>query len=65
MARFDEMALKAAGLKNPTSFAAAFHYPFGTGEPDDIANIALFLLSDEARMVTGAAIPAEGGISAY
>ena len=40
-------------------------YPFGVGEPEDIANIALFLASDEARMVNGAVIPAEGGISAY
>ena len=66
MARFaDEAALKAAGTRNPSGFGAVFHYPFGTGEPEDIANIALFLLSEEARMVTGAAIPAEGGISAY
>ncbi len=40
-------------------------YPFGVGEPEDIANIALFLASDESRMVNGAVIPAEGGISAY
>ncbi len=31
----------------------------------DVANAALFLASDESRMVNGAAIPAEGGISAY
>ena len=40
-------------------------YPFGVGEPEDIAIIALFLASDESRMVNGAIIPAEGGISAY
>ena len=40
-------------------------YPFGVGEPEDIANIALFLASDESRMVNAAVIPAEGGISAY
>jgi NAD(P)-dependent dehydrogenase (short-subunit alcohol dehydrogenase family) len=40
-------------------------YPFGVGEPEDIANIALFLAADESRMVNGAVIPAEGGISAY
>lgn len=40
-------------------------YPFGSGEPEDIAIIALFLASDESRMITGAIIPAEGGISAY
>ncbi len=40
-------------------------YPFGVGEPEDIAQVALFLASDESRMVNGTAIPAEGGISAY
>ena len=40
-------------------------YPFWVGAPDDIANIALFLASEEARMITGAAIPADGGRSAY
>ena len=40
-------------------------YPFGVGQPEDIANIGLFLASDESRMVNGAVIPAEGGISAY
>jgi len=43
----------------------AERYPFGVGQPEDIANVALFLASDESRMVNGAAIPAEGGISAY
>ncbi len=40
-------------------------HPFMTGQPEDIANIALFLASDESRMITGAVIPAEGGLSAY
>lgn len=40
-------------------------YPFFVGQPEDIANVALFLASDESRMVNGAAIPAEGGFSAY
>jgi NAD(P)-dependent dehydrogenase (short-subunit alcohol dehydrogenase family) len=40
-------------------------YPFWVGEPEDIAAIALFLASDESRMITGAAIPADGGRSAY
>jgi NAD(P)-dependent dehydrogenase (short-subunit alcohol dehydrogenase family) len=40
-------------------------YPFGVGKPEDIANIALFLASEESRMITGAAIPADGGRSAY
>ena len=40
-------------------------YPLWAGKPEDIANIALFLASDESRMVTGATIPADGGRSAY
>lgn len=40
-------------------------YPFWFGQPEDMANIVLFLASDESRMITGAAIPADGGRSAY
>ena len=39
--------------------------PLGrTGTPDEIANAALFLLSDEASFVTGAALPVDGGVTA-
>ena len=40
-------------------------HPMGYGVPEDIANVALFLASDESRMVNGAVIPAEGGAAAY
>jgi NAD(P)-dependent dehydrogenase (short-subunit alcohol dehydrogenase family) len=40
-------------------------YPFWVGQPVDIANVALFLASDESRMITGATIPADGGRSSY
>ena len=40
-------------------------YPFWVGKPEDIAKIALFLASEESRMITGASIPADGGRSAY
>ena len=40
-------------------------YPFWVGTPRDIANVALFLASDESRMITGATIAADGGRSAY
>jgi NAD(P)-dependent dehydrogenase (short-subunit alcohol dehydrogenase family) len=40
-------------------------YPFWVGEPADIAAIGVFLASDESRMITGAALPADGGRSAY
>lgn len=38
--------------------------PLGPGEPDDIAELAVFLASDESRFVTGAILPADGGASA-
>ncbi|MBV1930694.1 MAG: SDR family oxidoreductase [Porticoccaceae bacterium] len=40
-------------------------YPFGVGQPEDIANVALFLAADESRMVNGSYISADGGMSAY
>jgi NAD(P)-dependent dehydrogenase (short-subunit alcohol dehydrogenase family) len=40
-------------------------HPFAVGQPEDIANIALFLASDESRMINGAMIAADGGLSAY
>ena len=40
-------------------------YPFASGDPIDIANIALFLASDESRMLTGTTIAADGGRSSY
>jgi len=40
-------------------------YPFWVGESIDIANVALFLASNESRMITGAVIPADGGRSSY
>ena len=40
-------------------------YPFSVGEPGDIAEIAVFLASDDSRMLTGVTIPADGGRSSY
>jgi NAD(P)-dependent dehydrogenase (short-subunit alcohol dehydrogenase family) len=34
------------------------------GQPAEIANVAAFLVSDEASFVTGASIVADGGFSA-
>jgi NAD(P)-dependent dehydrogenase (short-subunit alcohol dehydrogenase family) len=34
------------------------------GLPDDIANAALFLASDEAAFITGAILPVDGGVTA-
>lgn len=36
-------------------------YLFGYGEPNDVANLILFLLSDASKWITGQTIPLDGG----
>ena len=43
----------------------AKQYPFSVAEPEDIAQVALFLASNESRMITGSTIMADGGRTAY
>ncbi len=40
-------------------------YPYSVGDPADVAAIAVFLASDESRMITGTTIAADGGRSSY
>lgn len=40
-------------------------YPLGVGQPEDITNLACFLLSDAARWITGQNIVIDGGRSTY
>ena len=56
---------RPASNRRAAMVASYRSYEFGSGEPKDIANIALFLASDESKMINGATIPADGGISAY
>lgn len=56
--------------ENPTPAARARmakqkFYPFSVGEPWHIAALAVFLASDESRMLTGTTIAADGGRSSY
>ncbi len=65
----ERFGVNLEGTDNEQSKAASAtgmaRYPFGVGKPEDIANVALFLASDESRMINGASVPAEGGMSAY
>lgn len=53
----------SAAARQRTAFQKL--YPFSKGEPEDIAAIALFLASDDSRMLTGTTIAADGGRSSY
>lgn len=54
-----------AALKREGRFEALLaKHPLGLGRPDDIAWAALYLASDEARWVTGVALPVDGGLMA-
>lgn len=52
-----------AGSALSAEFAA--RYPNREGDPIDIAHIAVFLTSNESRMITGEAIAANGGAASF
>jgi NAD(P)-dependent dehydrogenase (short-subunit alcohol dehydrogenase family) len=51
---------------NPNVFTElAVWYPLGrVGQPQDVANAALFLASDAAAWITGVVLPVDGGLTA-
>ncbi|MBV7482791.1 SDR family NAD(P)-dependent oxidoreductase [Bordetella sp. BOR01] len=60
-----ERILRNLDAGRPARPEVAARYPCHEGDPADIANIALFLASDESRMITGEAIAANGGYAAF
>lgn len=54
MGRLPEIARNAISAK----------HPMGIGNPTDVAGAAMFLLTDAARWITGAAVPVDGGYTA-
>ncbi len=52
------------GSSKHADFCTETH-PFSIGEPEDIAHIALFLASDESRMIHGATLAADGGMTIH
>ncbi len=61
----DFMLAEKPGLAARERAAIQKLYPFSKGDSEDIASIAIFLASDDSRMITGTTIAADGGRSSY
>jgi len=48
---------------NPAIDKLARSHLLGLIQPDDIANAALYLASEESRMVTGQILPVDSGVT--
>jgi NAD(P)-dependent dehydrogenase (short-subunit alcohol dehydrogenase family) len=55
----------ATGLTNEQKVIVYDSHRLGTGEPRDIAATALFLASDESKLISGTVIPVDSGILAW
>ncbi len=57
-----DTSMSASALSDPQVAASLkANYPLGIGKPEDIANAVQFLMSDEARWLTGQEIVIDGG----
>lgn len=59
-----ERALRMVAAKQANADFAT-KQPLGLGQPEDVANAALFLASDESRLTTGAIIYVDSGLTAF
>ena len=60
-----ETPMTQAFIESEAGAAHLQTYPLGVGHCDDITNLVNFLLSDEARWITGQNIVIDGGRSTY
>lgn len=60
----DNQALPGAAARNPEDIAAMQNaLPIDVPQPEDIANVVVFLVSDQARFITGARWPLDADFS--
>ncbi len=52
----------AGDIEDNDLTTSAHNYLGRVGTPEEVANMALFLLSDSASFITGASIPVDGGV---
>jgi NAD(P)-dependent dehydrogenase (short-subunit alcohol dehydrogenase family) len=55
--------VRALVAGNPSLTKLADSHLVGLIEPEDIASMAVFLASDESRMVTGQVYPVDSGVT--
>jgi NAD(P)-dependent dehydrogenase (short-subunit alcohol dehydrogenase family) len=54
-----------SGLTSEQRQSVTDEHLLGLGEPEDIAGVVAFLLSDDARWITGTTIVVDGGLTAH
>ena len=59
----DDRAGEAVGCRKHRADKTPDSHLLGLIEPDDIAQMALYLASDESRMVTGQVLPVDSGVT--
>jgi NAD(P)-dependent dehydrogenase (short-subunit alcohol dehydrogenase family) len=64
VARHDQQSTQGQDKEAIVAQASAGTRMGRAAQPEDIANAALFLLSDEAKYVSGAALPVDGAVTA-